>query len=155
MDTYHQPSTILPRAELMSAGRYQPYRRSRAQRSEYINAEAGPSTLASLAPIPCIGLPRLQPSGGAISESPADAENAQTIIEDKVPVSNFYCSHIPHVIERFFGVKKSPSGLSALRLVAKDLLAPTARGCRRTLSSCSTGHSVGWGSEKLQSTTWL
>ena len=60
-----------------------------------------------------------------ISETTADAENTKPITEeDKVPVSYFYCSHIPRVVEWFFGVRWSPSELSAL--VVKDHPAPTA-----------------------------
>ena len=131
VNTYHQPSTGPIRTELMSVGGYRPYERSRTQRNEHRNAEAGPSTLAP-SPIPYVGLSTLQPSGGVTSESTADAEQVQTIKEeDKVPVSNFYCSLIPHVIEWLFGVRRSPSGPSAL--VAKDLFAPTACGRRGTL----------------------
>jgi len=105
-------------------GRFQPYGRSYARRSEHRNAEAGPSTLLP-APVLYVGYPTLQPSGGMISETTADAENAQLITEeDKVPVSNFYCSHIPRVIEWFFGVRRSPSELSAL--AAKDHPVATA-----------------------------
>ena len=151
MLTNHQFGTGLTRTEPMSAGKYQPYRRFCVQQGEH--REAGPSTLAP-PPIPYVGLPALQPSGGVISEPVADAESTQiTVEEDRVPVSNFYCSHIPRAIEWSSGVRQSPSGPSALG--AKDLLAPTARGCRRTLSSCSTGRSADWGSGNLQPTMWL
>ena len=80
-----------------STGRFQPYGRSRTRPNEHRNAEAGPSTLAP-PPIPHVGPPTPQPSGG-ISETTADAENQTISEEDKAPVSDFYCSHIPHVTE--------------------------------------------------------
>jgi hypothetical protein len=80
---------------------------SRTRTNEHRNAEAGPSTLA-LPPVPYVGPPTSQPSGG-ISETTADAETKETITEeDEAPVSDFYCSHIPRVTESLFGVR-SPS----------------------------------------------
>jgi len=68
-------------------GRFQPYGRSYARRSEHRNAEAGPSTLLP-APVPFVGYPTLQPSGGMTSETTADAEDKQPITEEKkAPVS--------------------------------------------------------------------
>jgi len=111
--THHLPGTGPARTEPTSMRRFQPYGRSRAQRSEHINAEAGPSTLIP-PPVPCVGLPTLQPSGGMTSETTADAEKTQsTTEEDEAPVSNFYRSHILRVIEWSFGVRRSPRGLSA------------------------------------------
>jgi len=86
-------------------GRFQPYGRSYARRNEHRNAEAGPSTLLP-PPVPFVGYPTLQPSGGMISETTAEAEQVQPITEEnKAPVSYFYCSHIPRVIEWSFGVR--------------------------------------------------
>jgi len=82
----------------MSARKHKPYERFRVRQSEHRNAEAGPSTLAP-PPIPYVGPPTLQPSGGVISETTANAEVQTTAEEDKAPVSNFYCSHIPRAIE--------------------------------------------------------
>jgi len=105
-------------------GRFQPYERPHARRNKYRNAEAGPSTLIP-ASFPYVGYPTLQPSGGMISETTADAEQKQkTTEEDKAPVSYFYCSRIPRVVEWFFGVRRSPSELSAL--AAKDHPVATA-----------------------------
>ena len=87
----------------MSTGRYQPYGMSRARSSEHGNAEAGSSTLQF---IPYLGPPTSQPSGRSTSETTANAEPTQITEEDKVPVSNFYCSHIPHVTEWSFGVRR-------------------------------------------------
>ena len=71
---------------------------SRARSYGNGNAEAGSSTLAP-PPVPYVGLPTLQPSGG-ISETTADAEQPNQITEeDEVPVSNFYRSQILHVTE--------------------------------------------------------
>ena len=105
----------------MPKGRFQPYGMSRARKHR--NAEAGPSTLVP-PPFPYVGHPTQQPSGGVTSETTADAENTQTTTEKgNVPVSNFYCYRILHVIEWLFGVR-SPRELNAL----VDHLAPTA--CR-------------------------
>ena len=121
MFTYPQPGTGPARAGM---ARFHPYGRSYARRNEHRNAEAGPSTLLP-APVPYVGYPTLQPSGGMISETTANAEITQSITEeDKVPVSNFYCPHIPRVIEWSFGVRRSQSEPSALAV--KDHPAPTA-----------------------------
>ena len=137
--THHQLGTAGPaRTGPMSTGRFQPYERSRARRSERVNAEAGPSTLIP-PPVPCAGLPTLQPSGGMISETTADAEKTQAITEEEeVSVSNFYCSHILRVIEWSFGVRRSPSGPSA----------PTARTCGGIPSDCTTGYRADRGPRK-------
>jgi len=78
--------------------RYQPYEIPRARSNEYADAEAGPSNLAP----PLVSYaapPTTYPSGGS-SEATADAEGDKTVTEEDVtPVSNFYCSHIPHVTE--------------------------------------------------------
>jgi len=69
----------------------------RARLNEYANAEAGPSNLAP----PLVSYaapPTTYPSGGS-SEATADAEEQTVTEEDVAPVSNFYCSHIPHVTE--------------------------------------------------------
>jgi len=80
----------------MSTWRFKPYDASRARPNEHGNAEAGPSNLV---PIPFVAQLTAHPSGGT-SETTADAETNQTITEeDAAPVSNFYCSHVPHVIE--------------------------------------------------------
>jgi hypothetical protein len=69
----------------------------------HTNAEAGPSTLRP-PPAPSVGSPTPQPSGW-LSETSADAEKSHTITEEaEVPVSNFYRSHVPRVIERSFSV---------------------------------------------------
>ena len=89
---------------MTSTGRYQPYGMPRSRSNEHGNAEAGPSTLQS---IPYLGPTTLQPSGRTKSETTANAEPTQTISEeDKITVSNFYCSHIPHVTEWSFGDRR-------------------------------------------------
>ena len=71
-----------------STGRFQPYGMSRTRPNERRNAEAGPSTLVP-PPVPHVGLPTPQPSGG-ISETTADADKHQTNTEeDKASVSIF------------------------------------------------------------------
>ena len=69
-----------------------------ARSDEHRNAEAVSSTLVA-PPTTYLAPPTANPSGG-ISEATADAEMNQTFTEeDAAPVSNFYCSHIPHVTE--------------------------------------------------------
>ena len=143
--THHLPGTGPVRTEPISMGRFQPYQRSRARRSEHIDAEAGPSTLIPQ-PIPLVGLPTLQPSGGMISETTADTEKTKTTTEeDKAPVSSFYCSNILRVIEWSFGVRRSPSGPSV----------PTARRCGGIPPGCTTGCSTNRGSREFQPSTRL
>ena len=82
----------------MSTGRFQPYGMFHTHSNEYWNAEADPSALVA-PPATYVDPSVPQPSGG-ISETTADAETNQTLTEeDKVPVSKFYCSRIPHVTE--------------------------------------------------------
>ena len=74
-----------------------------------MNAEAGPSTLVP-PPVPYVGSPTPEPSGGLPSETSADAEQTNpTKEEDEVPVSHFYRSRIPHLIEWSFSLR-SQSG---------------------------------------------
>ena len=95
--TSYWPSTGPTRTGPMRTGRLQPYRMARTHPNERGNAEAGPSNLA--APfVPYVGPPTPQPSGG-ISETTADAEHLAITEEEETTVSNFYCSHIPHVTE--------------------------------------------------------
>ena len=93
MRTPNQLGTGPSRTEGGKARRFQPYGTHRAHRNEHVNAEAGPSTLVPLAIEP-VGLPTVQPSGGE-SETVADANDKKDLEEDKVPVSSFYCAHIP------------------------------------------------------------
>ena len=117
----------------MPTGRLQPYGMSGARPYKHRNAEAGPSSLVPPA-VPFIDLPTPQPSGG-ISETTADAETTQKITEeDKVPVSDFYCSHIPHVTEWSFGVRH-PNGPSAP--AAKGSLVGTVSGHRKMPLRCA------------------
>jgi len=151
MRTSYQPSAGPSRTGPIQMGRFQPYGMSRVRPSEHRNAEAGPSTLV-VPPAPYLSLPTLEPSGG-ISETTADAENKQTTTEeDKIPVSNFYCSHILHVIEWLFGVRV-PSGRSSPEARARS--AAIASGPRKMLPSCAAGPSGGRGSQKSRALTWL
>ena len=98
VNTSYWPSTGPARAEVTHTEWYQPYRVSRTRRNGYRNAEAGPSTLVA-PPVPYIGRPPTQPSGG-ISETTANAKTTRYTIteEHRAPVSNFYCSHIPLLV---------------------------------------------------------
>ena len=152
MYTYYQPGTGPARTGLISTGRFRPYGMSCGRLNDHRNAEAGPSTLVP-SPSPYVGHPTQQPSGGMISETTASAEIMQTTTEeDKVPVSKFYCSHIPRVIECSFGVRR-PNGPSAP--VAKDHLAATAYRCGRTPPNCATECSGERDSGKPQPSTRL
>ena len=76
--------------------RHQPYGTDRARGTESAGPVAGSSTLAP-SPVPSVGPPTTQPSGGT-SEATADTENNQQPKEEnKVPVSNCYRSHIPRL----------------------------------------------------------
>ena len=82
----------------MPTERFQPYEMSHTRLDEYRDAEAGSSTLM-VPPVPYVGPPMLQPSGGR-SATTADAELIHQVTEEEeVPVSKFYCSHIPRVAE--------------------------------------------------------
>ena len=96
----------------VSTEKFQPYGASSTGSLEYWNAEEGPSTLIPQH-VPSIDPPTLQPTGGIMPETAADAEKKPTITDkDGVAVSNFYRSHVPRVIEWSFGVSH-PSGLGS------------------------------------------
>ena len=81
----------------MPTRRFQPYVAPRTHTNERRNAEVGPTILV---PPPTYLAPSTANPSGGISEATADADNDQTFTEEEVnPVSNFYCSHIPHVTE--------------------------------------------------------
>jgi len=142
----YQPGPSLPRTGVIRTRRFQPYEISHTLPNEHGNAEAGSSALVPL-PLPYVGPPTPQPSGG-VSEAPANAEtNNTTIEEDKVPVSNFYCSRIPHMAESLSGVRPL-NGLGAL--AARDDLARTACGHRELLTSCVPGGSNKRASQHLR-----
>jgi hypothetical protein len=149
---YHQPGTGPTRTGPTSMGRFQPYGTSHAQQNGRRNAWSGPPTLMP-PPIPYVSHPTQQPSGGIISETTADAERTQTITEeDKVPVSNFYRSHIPRVIEWSFGVRH-PSGPGSP--AAKDDPAHAACRFEKIPLSYTTGHGERRDSQKVQPSIWL
>ena len=132
----------------MRTGRFQPY--GTYHPNEYGNAEAGPSSLVAQ-PIPHLGLPTPQPSGG-ISETAADAATKQTKTEElEVTVSNFYCSHILRVIEWSFGVR-CPSGPGSPG--GKDHHAAPAWGSRGLPISCATGYGGKKGSREFRALMW-
>ena len=118
---------------------YQPYGVSRTRPGWYRNAEAGPSTLVA-PPIPYIGQPATQPSGG-ISETTANAKTTKIVTEKhRVSVSNFYCSHISRVTKWLFSVRHS-SGLG-FRAV-KGSHAPPVSTAERLAIACATGYGTG------------
>ena len=91
-----------------SIRRFQPYGTSRAWETEHQNAEVDPLAI-QLVQAPHVGLPT-QPTGGLIPETTADAETEQSHTEEQeVPVSDFYRSHVPHVTDWSFGIRRSPS----------------------------------------------
>ena len=144
MHTYHQLSTGPTRTGLTQTGRFQPYGMSHTRPNEYWNAEAGLSIMVA-PPAQYVHPPTWQPSGG-IPETTADAETTQTFTEeDKVPVSDLYCSHIPRVTEWSFGVRhQSGPGSPAV----KGDHATTVCGRRRISASCATGCSGGTSSRR-------
>jgi len=102
MQTSRQPSTGPTRTGMMSGRQFQPYGTPSARPNEHTDAEA--TLMPPLIPYPA--LPTAGPSGG-LPETTADAETDQTgTDEDTATVSNFYCSHIHHVTERSFGVRR-------------------------------------------------
>ena len=104
MHTSYESSAGPAGTALMSAGRFRPYETPYTRLNEYREAEAGPSTLAAPL-VPYGGFSMPQPSGG-ISETTANADLNQKFTEEyRVPVSSFYCSHIPHVTDWLFGVR--------------------------------------------------
>jgi len=107
--------------------RFTPYGAYHARQNMYQSAEAGPSNRQ---PHPASYDTSLtaQPPGW-ISETTANAEQNQTFTEeDGTPVSDFYCSPIPHVTDRLFGIRRP--GRDALQ--AKGWHDPTARGITKT-----------------------
>jgi len=148
MRTSHQPSTGPTRTGMMPGWQFQPYGTPRARPNEHMNAEAGLSTLMPpLIPYPA--LPTAGPSGG-LSETTADAEFDQPITEeDTAPVSNFYCSHIRHVTERSFGVRRpdNPGG--------RENRVTGASGLIRMPTSCVSGRKGGRAFRGSQATKGL
>jgi len=106
-------------------GRYSP--RSR-------NTQAGPSTQVP-PPTPYDAASTAQPTGGH-SETSADAEqNNQGTEEDETPVSDFYCSLIPHVTDFLLDLRRLEPGAP----VARVHHAPTANAPRGPHIGCESG----------------
>ena len=113
----------------------------------YRNTEEGPSNQASL-PCPDSDWPTPQPTGGT-SETTADAEQSEKITEDdETPVSNFYCSPVPHVIRRLFGVRHLGPGAP----VVKGYHALTAIEMSRMCANCGHGQKLSGGLGSPQAT---
>ena len=138
MNTSYQHNSGPTRTEFVPAGRFQPYRTTRARMNEHVNAEAGPSNL-----VPSltqgVGLPTSQTSG-CIPETAADAVNIQTTTEEEeAPVSSFYRSQILRVAEWSFGVRclsgkpgssTERENLGPLAYKSKQNLSGSASGCK-------------------------
>ena len=86
---------------MVDSWQFTPYGAYRAPPSLHGETEGGPVTQI----LPCISYNTTQPTGGT-AETTAYAGQNQTITEeDESPVSNFYCSHVPHVIDCLFDVR--------------------------------------------------
>ena len=114
--------------------RFTPYETYHSRPTMHENAEAGPSTQPP-PPVPYDMRPTTQPTGGS-SEATADAEQTESFTEeDGAPVSDCYCSPVPHVTDCLFGDRH----LEASFHVAKGWYAPTVNGIARTYSCCGHG----------------
>ena len=108
--------------------------------------EAGPPTLVPL-PIPHLVPLTTHPSGGT-SEATAGAEYQTPTEEDRVTVSNFYCPHIPHVAEWFFGIRQGAPE-------AQDHHATGVSGTGKRSAGCVSGHKDGRILRKFRATKRL
>ena len=117
-----------------------PYDTYHGRTGMYGNTEAGPSNQAS-PPFPDGDWSTTQPSGGT-SETTADAEQDKPITEDdETPVSNFYCSPVPRVIDRLFGVRHPRPSAP----VVKGHHALTATDLSRMCAGCGHGQKLSGG----------
>jgi len=117
-----------------------PYDTYHDRNGMYGNPEAGPSNKAS-PPFPDGDWQTAQPTGGT-PETTADAEQNQTTTEDdEIPVSNFYCSPVPHVTDRLFDVRHPEPGAP----VAKGHHALTASEIAGTCANCRYGRKLSGG----------
>ena len=115
---------------MMDSCRFSPYEIYSAPPSLYGNTE-GRTVTQILPTIPYHTSQTTQPTRGT-SETTADAEHNQTITEEnESPVSSFYCSHVPRVIDCLFDVRRPGPGAPA----GKGWPVPTASGARRTSAS--------------------
>lgn len=93
MQTPHQNSTGSTGTRMMSNLRFRPYASPSPRLIKHINVEVEPSTQA----------PPLAPSDthspGGTSETTADESNSASAEEEEVPVSSFFCSHVPRLTE--------------------------------------------------------
>ena len=95
----------------------EPYLTHYADSDEYANIDAGPPYLVPLH-TPYMAHPSTNSSGGS-SEATVNAGNTTKFTEDAVPISNFYCSHVPRATESVFDVGRSgashPQGSRSVR----------------------------------------
>ena len=127
--------------------RCMPYDTYHGRTGTYGNTEAGPSNQAS-PPFPDGDWQTTQPTGG-ISETTADAkQNKKTTEDNETPVSNFYCSPVPHVTDRLFGVRHPKPGAP----VVKGHHALTATDLSRMCANCGHGRKLSGGLGSPQAT---
>ena len=123
MQNHHQPQYGATRTGMMDSRRFTPYGEYNARLIAKRPTVAGLPTHVHL-PVLHYAPQTIQPTGG-LSETAANAEKKQTITEEyESPVSDFYCSLIPHVIDRLFDVRRPKPGAP----VVKGYHASTARG---------------------------
>ena len=104
MCKHHINRVLIQGAWTMQTHRYSSYEMPHSHSTKYTNTEAGPAYFAPQ-PAPYTSHPPTNPSGG-LSERTADAEQANNITEEEeIQVSNFYCSHVPHVTEWVFDIR--------------------------------------------------
>ena len=107
VQTPYHPSVDSSGAGTIQTYRYSPYETPHSQSNKYTDMGAGPS-YSVLQATPHVTCPPANPSGGS-SEATADAETPLIITEEEeTSVSNFYCSHVPHVTEWVFDVRRQP-----------------------------------------------
>ena len=127
--------------------RLTPYDTYHGRTGTYGNTEAGPSNQAS-PPFLYGDWPTTQPIGGT-SETTADAEQNKPITEDdETPVSKFYCSPVPHVTDRLFGVRRPRPGAP----VVKGHHALTETDLSRMCANCGHGRKLSGGLGSPQAT---
>ena len=134
MQNHHHSHSGATRTEMLDSWRFTPYGGYSARPITHGTTVARPSTHIPLY-IQHYAPPTIQPTGG-LSETAANAEHNQTYTEeDESPVSDFYCSRIPHVSDRLLDVRQ----LSPDAPAGKGFHACTVSGTRRVPTSYGRG----------------